>query len=363
MLQNIFVWIQARERHLSALAMVAGFIADGFFFERVDLWQTHAVFASYTAICFFSILILHGIETRILRGTERPRWSSLLPIATQFALGGFWSGFIVFYGRSAVLGVSWPFLVFLALVFLGNEYFRDYHTRLVFTSTLFFFAIYSYVIFALPVYTGSIGTVVFLESGAVAIGVFILFTVLLRLVGRERFLSDVWRIRVGAFCVLIVINIFYFTNILPPLPLSMKSSGVYHSVWRIPGDYMARDEPQSWQTRYLGLQPVLHIIPDDPLYAYGSVFAPTSLKTIITHHWQWYDPARKEWVTKAKIVYPIIGGRDGGYRGFTYMPMINEGKWRVNIETSDGRTIARLPFIAEYSNATDQIATETIDLN
>src|SRR3989344_9591527 len=119
MFQNIFAWIHARERHLSAFAMVAGFVVDSFFFERVDLWQTQMVFAVYTAVCFITIPLLHWIETRVSRGIPRPRWSSILPIATQFALGGFWSGFIIFYGRSAVFGVSWPFLIFLFLVFLG----------------------------------------------------------------------------------------------------------------------------------------------------------------------------------------------------------------------------------------------------
>ena len=37
---------------------------------------------------------------------------------------------------------------------------------------------------------------------------------------------------VGAFAVLVIINIFYFTNILPPLPLAAKAAGVYHSVVR-----------------------------------------------------------------------------------------------------------------------------------
>ena len=348
--QKLFACIQKYERHFSALAMLAGFVFDSFFFERIDLWQTQAVFAFYTAICFITIPLSHWIETRILRGSERPRWSSILPIATQFALGGFWSGFVIFYGRSAVFGVSWPFLLFLFLVFLGNEYFRHYHSRLVFTSSLFFFALYSYAIFAVPIYTGTIGTLTFVGSGVVAVCVFALFTILLRLVGRERFLADIWSVRVGAFVVFVIINISYFANVLPPLPLSAKAGGVYHSVWHIPGAYLAKDEVnRSWQVRYLGFPPTLHITSGESLYAYSSVFAPTSLTTTIAHRWQWYDPSQKKWITKSKIIYPIIGGRDGGYRGYSYMPISNIGKWRVDIETADGRTIARLPFIVEQT--------------
>ena len=339
--------MQKHERHLSALAMVAGFVADSLFFERVDLWQTQMVFASYIAVCFIAIPLLQWIESR---GLDSPRFRLILQFATQFALGGFWSGFVIFYGRSAVFGVSWPFLLFLLIVFLGSEYFHRYHARLVFTSVLFFFALYSYAIFALPIYIGSISTLVFLASGLVAVCVFALFTVLLRILVREKFQPDISRVRVGALCVLVLINVFYFTNILPPLPLSAKAGGVYHSVWHIPGAYLARDESgQPWQVRYLGFSPTLHVTSGESLYAYGSVFAPTSLTTTIVHRWQWYDSVKKEWVTKAKITYPIVGGRDGGYRGYSYMPVSDMGKWRVDIETSDGRLIARLPFTVELT--------------
>ena len=361
MYQKLFLWIQKHEQHLSAFAMVAGFVVDSFFFERVDLWQTQMVFAVYTAVCFITIPLLHWIETRVSRGIPRPRWSSILPIATQFALGGFWSGFIIYYGRSAVFGASWPFLIFLFLVFLGNEYFRQYHSRLVFTSVLFFFALYSYAIFALPIYTGAIGTLTFLWSGGIAICIFALFIVLLRLVGRERFFIDVWRIRAGAFLVLVVINLSYFTNILPPLPLSMEYSGIYHSVWHIPGAYLARNEVnQPWQVRYLSFAPTLHVIYGDSLSAYGAVFAPTALTTTVVHRWQWYDPIKKQWVKKSTIAYPIIGGRDGGYRGYSEVPIYDMGQWRVNIETADGRLIARLQFTAEQ--ATTSPPEETIIL-
>ena len=347
MYQKLFAWVQKYERHLSALAMLAGFVADNVLFSRVDLWQTQATLAAYALACFIAIPGLHFIEARAARSGSRPRWRVLLPLTTQFALGGFWSAFVIFYGRSAVVSASWPFLLVLLLAFLGNEYFQRYHTRLVFTSVLFFFALYSYAIFAVPIYTGTIGTATFLGSGVVAVGVFALFTILLRILGRERFLADVRRIRAGAFGVFVILNAAYFTNILPPLPLSASSAGVYHSVTRVPGAYLAETETEPWRVRYLGFAPTLHIVQGEELFAYSSVFAPTKLATTIVHRWQRYDPEREVWVTKAVIVYPIVGGRDGGYRGYSTTPIRETGQWRVDVETADGRLIARLPFTAE----------------
>ena len=352
MLQKVFSLVRTHERHLSALAMVAGFIADGFFFGRIDLWETQAVFAAYAAVCFVAIPLLHWFEIRASRsgiseGQQRSasRWRLLLPLVIQFALGGFWSGFVIFYGRSANFGASWPFLLFLLLAFLGGEYFRHYHSRLVFTSVLFFFALYSYAIFAVPIYTGSIGTLTFLASGALALVVFALFTMLLRTLARERFLDDVWRIRAGALAVLVLMNVFYFTNVLPPLPLSAEVSGVYHDIVRVSGTYLAQNETgQSWQVRYLGFPPTLHVVLGESLTAYSSVFAPTKLATTIVHRWQRYDPVQKVWLTKSVITYSIAGGRDGGYRGYSTVPILEMGEWRVSIETSEGRLLTRLPF-------------------
>ncbi|MFZ2500955.1 MAG: DUF2914 domain-containing protein [Minisyncoccia bacterium] len=362
MLQKIFPWIKKYERHLSALAMVAGFVADNLFFERVDLWQTQALFALYTLACFVAIPLLHFIETRSTRaGAPFPRWRLILPLVTQFALGGFWSGFVIFYGRSADLGASWPFLLFVFLIFLASEYFHQYHERLIFTSVLFFFALYSYAIFLVPIYTLTLGTITFLESGLAAICIFALFTMLLRTLARERFLADVWRIRMGAFAVLIVMNVFYFTNILPPLPLSAEATGVYHSVFRIPGAYKGIQETgQSWQVRHLGLAPTMHVVRGEPLSAYSSIFAPTTLATTIVHQWQWYNQTTKKLVTKATVAYTIVGGRDGGYRGYSSNLITEEGQWRVLIETSDGRRIASLPFTVMWT--TSEPSTEMVIL-
>jgi len=348
MRQRLLAWVERYERHLSALAMVVGFIFDSLFFERVDIWQTQVVFAAYTLTCLIAIPTLQWLEGRREKRGVEPRLAryvrALLPLATQFALGGFWSGFVVFYGRSAVLGASWPFLVFLVLVLLGSEYFSSYHARLVFTSVLFFFALYSYTIFALPVYTGVIGATQFLVSGAIAVGAFAVFTLLLRLVAGDRFKKDVWRIRAGAITVLVLMNIFYFTDILPPLPLSAVAGGVYHELTHVPGSYIGATESESWSVAYLGVTPTLHFVRGDLAYAYSAVFAPTSLTTKIVHQWQWYNPMKKSWVTRATIAYPIVGGRDAGYRGYSQVYMTNEGSWRVDIKTGDGRLVDRIPF-------------------
>lgn len=328
--------------------MVVGFVGDALFFQRIDLWQVQTAFLAYLTVAALSILILHVIETRAQRGLVRPRWRSILPIATQYALGGFWSATLIFYGRSSAFSVSWPFLFVLIALFIGNEYFKRYHARLVFTSILFFFAVYAYAIFALPIATHSMGNMIFIASGIIALAIFGLFTILLRFFGRERFYTDIWRIRIGAIAVLFVMNVSYFTNILPPLPLTSIATGIYHHVSREPGKYLAAMEVQPWYRRYLELTPTMHVIKGDSLYAYAAVFAPTALETIIVHRWQLYDKEEKRWVTRASIRYKIEGGRDLGYRGYSTALMNTEGRWRVSVETEDQKVLARMPFTVKF---------------
>lgn len=345
MFRKLFAFIQRYERHLSVAAMLGGFVVDQLFFGRIDLTRTQVLLAIYAIVGGVSILWFHFYEERSrFRGKRRPRASSILPIISQFMLGGFWSAFVFFYIHSATLPASWPFVLILLAILVGNEYFAKYHARLAFTSVLYFFALYSYAIFEVPIVVGSIGPWIFVLSSAVAIAVFAAFTLLLRVLGRNRLLMDIWRIRVMAVLIIALMNLFYFTNVLPPLPLAAEAAGIYHAVWRVPGEYLATTEPEPWTVRYLGFTPTLHVASGESLYAYSSVFAPTLLTTTIVHRWQWYDPATSQWETRASIKYPIMGGRDGGYRGYSAVLMNKTGQWRVDIQTIDGRVIARLPF-------------------
>ena len=46
-------------------------------------------------------------------------------------------------------------------------------------------------------------------------------------------------------------------------------------------------------------------------------------------------------------VREAIGGRDGGYRGYSIKNDVTAGKWRVNVKTGDGKLIGRVGFTVE----------------
>jgi hypothetical protein len=332
------------ERQLSAVAMLCGFAFDNYFFGRVDHPATQVVLLTYVVATVLAVLALHFVESWPVSDQVFKKGRPALSALSQFTLGGLWSAFLIFYGRSAVVGTSWPFLALLAAMLVGNEVFRKYHTRLAFTCTLLFFAIFSYTIFALPMLTGQMGQRTFLTSGALSVGAFLVVLFVLRVIGRER-IQEAWRgIALGSLGVFAAINIFYFTNILPPLPLTLANAGVFHGVTKQGDTYRVVAEQGPW-LRTPGTTPVMHVASGERLYLYSAVFAPIMLKTDVLHIWQHYDDAIGRWQTEASVRFSIMGGREGGYRGYSVKSAPHAGRWRVNIETPDGLLIGRVPFV------------------
>jgi hypothetical protein len=342
-MQSWLSWIPRYERQLSAVGMLAGFGTDNFMFRRIDLPNTQIIFIVYLCVAAVSILVMHSLNAQTDPDAPKPRWQSWLPFASQFALGGLWSGFLIFYTRSAVLLASWPFLLVLAAIFIGNELFKHYHSRLAFTAVLFFFALFSYAIVTVPILTHTVGMFTFLLSGAAAIAVFVLFLIVLSWFGRRSFAASKWQIAIGAAVVYALINLFWFTGVLPPLPIALARSGVYNMVKHTGDDYVGTAEPQAWYASKLS-PPLLHVAPGQPVYVYSAVFAPVRFSMRITHSWQHYNPKTKRWVAVSNVSYPINGGRDGGYRGYTIKRQPQPGDWRVDISTEGGRLLGRVRF-------------------
>jgi len=340
--------LQLYERHLSALAMVGGFIFDNFAFGRLEHPATQIAIAGYLLGAALTIAIQHYFEARAERAGQAFRWRAYISAATQFALGGLWSAFLIFYSRSAAIIVSWPFLIVLASLLIANEYLREYHSRLVFTTTLFFIALFTYMTFLVPIAAGTINEKTYLLSGVISIAVFVVYLLVLTVLGRKRMWNQFGRLVASAGGALLFLNVFYFLNLLPPIPLALSDAGVYHRVWKTDGSYYATGEQQPWRSRF-GFPRLVHVEPGKPLYFFSAVYAPIALKTRIVHDWQFFDSAQGRWVSKSKIAFPIRGGRDNGYRGYSMKANLIPGEWRVDVDTVDGRVIGRILFKVVFS--------------
>lgn len=336
------------ERFVSPAALLVGFILDNLFFlRRVDLWTANALLFGYLALAALGIVLFNLIETGRVRGALALRVAPFLPVATQFAFGGLFSAYVSLYSRSAALSVSWIFVLILAVLTLGNERFRARYMRFGFQVGMYYVVLLSFLIFYLPIVFKQIGTALFLLACAVSVAGIALFLKVLAFLMPALVKRELTGVARSIALILVMFNILYFSNAIPPLPLALKEAGVYHGVAREGDAYILSAEPLVWYQRYLRYNTVFHRIAGEPVYVFTSVFAPTDLTTEIVHEWQRYDAALDEWVTESTLAFPIRGGRDGGYRGYTQKSGLSEGSWRVNVETGSGKLIGRVSFRIE----------------
>ena len=109
-------------------------------------------------------------------------------------------------------------------------------------------------------------------------------------------------------------------------------------------EYRLLGEPTEWYEAYLRYNAVFHRVPGESAYVYTAIFAPTGLNATVFHEWQRYDVNTEEWITEETIPFYIVGGRDGGYRGYSIKSGVSPGKWRVDVVTEFGQLIGRVSF-------------------
>lgn len=333
-------------RYISPLALVAGFIADNLILlRRVDVWTSHALLFSYLALAALCIVVLNLITSGRIRTPWVLKVTPLIPVVAQFAFGGLFSGYLSLYSRSASFPLSWIFVVIVAGLLLGNERFVRQYMKFSFQISMFFAVLFSFLIFFLPVVFHSLSPWMFVLSGAMSLAGITLFMHFIGYLMPELLKRERTRVARIIAVIFIIFNILFFSNAIPPLPLALKSAGIYHSVERTEdGIFHLGAESKPWYSEYLPHTTVFHRAPGDIAYAYSAVFAPSGISTVILHEWQRYDAPTGEWFTKATVRYPIVGGRDGGYRGYSFIKDISEGTWRVNVITQYGQLIGRISF-------------------
>lgn len=268
-----------------------------------------------------------------------------IPVVMQFMFGNLFSGYLALYSRSASIAVSWIFVIVIAGLLIGNERFRNLYTRFTFQTSLYFTVLFSFLIFFLPTVLLRIGPWMFLLSGAVSLLAITLFTALLNRLVPEVVHKDLWRTIVVIVMIFTAFHVLYFTDLIPPVPLALKAAGVYHGVTRTSdGSYELFGEPVPWYEPYLRYNTKYHATAGENAYVYSAIFAPSGLSTIILHQWQRYNESLGAWVTVSTLRFAIVGGRDGGYRGYSGKSAPSPGKWRVNVITQHGQLIGRISF-------------------
>src|SRR3972149_1981329 len=297
------------EHLISPVTFLSGFLWDFFTLNRIDLWFENVSFLAYLFAAGAGIVFVHLRESGRFRMKYLEEYGDFMSLPMQFAFGSLFSGFFIFYSRSASVWQSWPFLFILCVILFGNEFLRKYYGKFVLHVSIFFMAVFSYAIFALPVVIGRMGDDVFLASGLISLCAVGVFFFLLFLIFPARIRGG---FKAAGGCVaglFAIFTSFYFINIISPIPLSLKQIGVYHSVTHGPsGDYQVIGEKRAGLGDFFDRYPEFHRARGDAVYVFSSVFAPTRIGTKIFYRWEYYDEKQKVWVTTDRLDFDTVGG-------------------------------------------------------
>ncbi len=347
LLEKMKYWIKENERYLTLVFFTGGLIIDNLTLTRIDQLFDNLVIIGYLFLAIIGIIFINLKQSGKLNYLE-PRvpsrflgWVGYLPLMTQFAFGGLFSAYVIFYTKSGTWTTSWIFLLIIYGIFIANERFRKRYEKLDFQVSILFVALFSFLIFFIPVLLKKMGFWIFLLSGLISLVLIYIFVFwILKFVKTNR-----KRIARTVLVIYVIFNFLYFTNIIPPVPLSTKEIGVYYDVQKnINGEYLLRGENYKWYQFLPKYFNHLKKSSSGAVYIYSSIFAPADLDTDITYMWQKYDEEKKDWIIRDEIEYSITGGREDGYRGYSFVTNPEVGKYRVDVVTESRQVLGRVKF-------------------
>ena len=348
-------WYETHEKNVSTFSLVGGFLFDSFALNRIDSPFVNG-WLLFNLLAVVACIVLINREDNI--GPKHDSWKHFwLFNIMQFGFGAILGGSFRFYLRSGTIAGSWPFLLILLGALLANEYLRKHHARLIFRLGFLYLSIFVLSIFMLPLLFHRIGALVFILSGIVSLLLFRVFKAMLRKFGKEKSARNAKTIWLSTFSIFAIINILYFTNLIPPIPLSLNDAGVYHSIAvDSQGNYRVASEKKIGLSKYLEFREKIHLVEGEPLYAYAAIFAPGSLTTEVVQEWQSKN-TYGEWVTATRIPLYLSGGREEGFRTYSTKFSLTPGDWRVNVKTLRGQLIGRINFEIIKTDTSPELTT------
>lgn len=320
------------------IAFFGGFLWDAFTLGRSVKWLDLSILLAYLTLAGG---ILWWLGHRKHLANEDPtvvtslgKFEHVPYLALQFLFGGLFSALFIFYFKSAS-----HVLAFFAALALGgllvlNEFIHEHYHRFSLTWALFGLCAMLLFNFILPYAVGSIHAAWFYISTLA--GAALAHALRKKTPGVPGRAYPVWVIA-G------VLSLAYLLDVIPPVPLVKKELQVGTQFSKDNNDYVLYTETHPWWKPWTWFSHDVHIISGESVYCISTVFAPKGLQTKLYHRWQRFD-AHRGWVTQSRIGFSLSGGRNGGFRGYTYKQQMQAGKWRVIVETETERTLSVMTF-------------------
>lgn len=338
-------FVRKHKKYAPLFFFIAGFSWDSLTLGRIDRLYDIVILCTYMSMLTISIYFYNLVDSEKWKNTIIKKYGDYLPLAIQFFLGGLSSAYVVYFSRSVSLSKTATFFFLLILLFIANEFLRKRISNRYLQFGFYFFVNFIFLSFFLPVILKEMNTTIFLISGALSLFITLLLIVL---VYRSSVLARTEIVKIKMIGLILsiytLINVCYFLKIIPPVPLALDKGLVAYHIEKKNDKYTITYEVDDWFYFWRDHKVDFHKNKNEPVYIFTSVFAPTDLKKKIYHRWKYYNEKTEDWEIIEDIGYQIKGGRDNGFRGYTYKKNVWKGEWKVEVITDEELVLGVVDF-------------------
>lgn len=338
-------FIRHHQKYAPILFFIGGVVFDTLTLGRIDRMYDLIMLCLHMTNLSITLYLYNLAADGKWNNTFLECYVEYLPLAIQFFFGALSSAYVIYFSRSVSLSKTVSFFIILIALLVANEFLKKRISNKYLQFGVYFFLSFTFFTFMIPVFIKEMSTTIFLISGLVSLGCTL--ALIISIYGTSP--STKADIHIGKLLGLVIgiytiINIFYFLKLIPPVPLALDSGIVAHSILVNNEHYIVSYERDDSYVFWRDHSIKFSHRPGENVYVFSSIFAPTALEKSIVHRWKWYNVTSEEWEIVEDIGYDITGGRDDGFRGYTYKNNVKRGNWKVEVMTDDELVLGVVDF-------------------
>ncbi|MEQ8240084.1 MAG: DUF2914 domain-containing protein [Cyclobacteriaceae bacterium] len=345
MKKSFFPYLKKHRKYAPILFFVGGFIFDTLTLGRIDRLYDVTVLTSHMTCLSLTLYLFNLAGDGKWKNTFLGRVQEYFPLAIQFFFGALSSAYVVYFSRSVSLSKTISFFIILVALLVANEFLKKRIANKYLQFGVYYFISFTFFSFMIPVFIKEMNTSIFILSGIVSLGVTLtLISFIYWSSPSTRKEVSLYKLVGLVFSIYILINTFYFFKLIPPVPLALDEGIVAHDIVKENDSYIVSYETNDWYVFWRKHRLEYIHTPATNVYIFSSIFAPTQINKKIFHSWQWFNEKTKEWQIMEELSFDAIGGRERGFRGFTFKKNVKEGIWRVKVMTEEQLVLGVINF-------------------
>lgn len=324
---------------------MGGFIFDTLTLGRIDRLYDLTVLCSHMSLLTITLYLFNVMDDGAFKSSFLERYKEYFPLVIQFFFGALSSAYVIYFSRSVSLSKTASFFVILVALLVANEFLKQRISNKYLQFSVYSFVSFTFFAFIIPVFIREMSDIIFFVSGLISLSITIILILFIYnksySTRKEINLSKLLSIVIGIY---LLITVFYVLKLIPPVPLALEEGIVAHNIRMENNRYHLTIERNNSYMFWKDYREKFVYKPKEKVYVFTSIFAPTDLKKSIIHRWKWYNPNTELWEVVEDISYDIIGGRDNGFRGYTYKSNLKLGQWEVDVITEEELVLGVIDF-------------------